>query len=202
MKVFKVFYSIKKEEDWLASMAKKGWLLVKKTSHYHFLATTHDNIIKIDYRSFKKNEDFIDYKNLYEDSGWQHVAGSKNSGKQYFLKKYDASEDIFSDNASKLSMKLRYLKYWTNFSLIAMVYLAVLKPFDYKFSLDKLFLTPDLWTLKGGSFVFAFLFEAPFAFFRLLTQYGAFFFAILLMIGLVKQKQLLKQKEKSTISQI
>ena len=202
MKVFKVFLSINKEEKWLASMAEKGFLLVKKTSHYHFLPSTNHPIIKIDYRSFQKEADFIDYKNLYEDSGWQHLAGSRYSGKQYFLKKKNASEDIFSDTDSKLAMKLRYLKYWTNFSLIAMVYLTIINQFDYKFSLDKLFLTPDLWSLKGGSFVYAFLFEMPFAFFRFLTQYGEFIFAVFLIIGMVKQKKLLKHRKESNISQI
>src|SRR5699024_11864058 len=56
-------------------------------------------------------EDFLDYQALFEDSGWQHLAGTKNSGDQYF-KKIDERliDDIFSDKMSKAARYQRFAK--------------------------------------------------------------------------------------------
>jgi len=40
---------------------------------------------KIDYRIFKDKKEFDNYIALFEDAGWKHVYGTKNSGNQYFL---------------------------------------------------------------------------------------------------------------------
>ena len=65
--------------------------------------------IKIDFRRFRRKEDFIDYCTLLEDSGWKHLAGSKNSGMQYFKKLDDsAGDEIFSDTNSKAARYKRY----------------------------------------------------------------------------------------------
>src|SRR5699024_12375686 len=56
-------------------------------------------------------EDFLDYQALFEDSGWQHLAGTKNSGDQYF-KKIDERliDDIFSDKMSKAARYQRFAR--------------------------------------------------------------------------------------------
>ena len=60
--------------------------------------------IKIDFRKFRRTDDFIDYCTMFEDSGWKHLAGTKSSGIQYFKRIDDAAgDDIFSDNNSKAS---------------------------------------------------------------------------------------------------
>jgi len=62
-----------------------GYQLERKGFGYKFRETEpEETMIKIDYRLFKKKEDFIDYLTLFEDSGWQHIAGRKSSGTQYF----------------------------------------------------------------------------------------------------------------------
>src|SRR5690625_7370404 len=62
-------------------------------------------------KRIKNKEDFIDYQALFEDSGWQHLAGTKNSGDQYF-KKIDERliDDIFSDKMSKAARYQRFAK--------------------------------------------------------------------------------------------
>ena len=56
--------------------------LTRKTMFgYEFEPTKPDHAkIKVDYRTFKKQEDFEDYCALFEDSGWEHIAGTKSSG--------------------------------------------------------------------------------------------------------------------------
>jgi hypothetical protein len=84
-------------------MAKQGYQLEDTSFGYKFNITKpEDATIKIDYRKFKKQENFIDYCTLFEDSGWKHIVGKKRSGTQYFKKIDGKSEDdIFSDKISK-----------------------------------------------------------------------------------------------------
>lgn len=77
--------------------------MYRKHIKYEFYKTSPNNtVIKIDYRRFKSNDDFQNYIILFKDSGWEHIAGTKTSGKQYF-KRIDkaAGDDIFSDISSK-----------------------------------------------------------------------------------------------------
>ena len=86
--------------------------------------------IKIDFRKFRKREDFIDYCTLFEDSGWKHLAGTKSSGIQYFKRIDDtAGDDIFSDNNSKAT---RYKRYANMFFELAISYLPLLVYFIWQ----------------------------------------------------------------------
>lgn len=170
---FKFFLDFEKEEKWLEKMALEGYHLQSTFFGYQFQrGEPEETTIKIDFRRFRKNDDFIDYWTMFEDSGWKHLAGSKKSGIQYFKKIDDTVEDeIFSDHHSKAA---RYKRYAQMFFGLAMSYLPLLIVFYLTDIIDftafihpkELYYTPGLWDKTGISFWFSFLFETPFAFMR------------------------------------
>jgi len=103
MRKFKFFSDCDKEEKWLSEMLQEGYELESVSFGYKFHSIKQEKTtIRIDYRTFKKNEDFIDYCNLFEDSGWKHLVGSKRSQVQYFKNIGENNEEnIFSDSISK-----------------------------------------------------------------------------------------------------
>lgn len=98
---YKFFTDFDKEEKWLNEMARQGYRFSGKSLGYRYKfapVEPEHAVIKIDYRNFDKQEDFEDYRALFEDTGWKHVSGTKNSGHQYFRKIDGKSkEEIFSD---------------------------------------------------------------------------------------------------------
>lgn len=173
MKKFKFFLRFDKEEKWLEAMAAAGWLLSGKLVFYEFQKTAPRNEkIRIDFREAKSRKDFLDYRTLFEDSGWKHIAGTKSSGTQYFLKINDNStEDIFSDTLSRAGRYKRLSDMWLSCAIIFMPLLLSMKTGgwinpDSFFTPKEWYLTPGLWQLKGFSFWQAFLFETPFALMR------------------------------------
>lgn len=170
---FKFFLDFEKEEKWLEQMANEGYHLQNTFMGYQFQRGNPEaTTIKIDFRRFGKKEDFIDYYTMFEDSGWKHLAGSKNSGMQYFKKIEDTvGDEIFSDNNSKAA---RYKRYANMCFELAMSFLPLLVVFyltdiiDFKALINpkELYFTPGLWDETGTSFWFSFLFETPFALMR------------------------------------
>ncbi|MGG2199999.1 MULTISPECIES: DUF2812 domain-containing protein [Paenibacillus] len=174
MKKYKFFTNFDEEENWLNDMARQGYRFTKKTSFgYEFEPEKPENAtIKMDYRTFKKREDFEDYCALFEDSGWEHITGTKSSGYQYF-KKADkqGSEEIFSDVDSKAGRYKRLSDMWAALACSFIPILAAListDAIDPGVLLDpkSLYYTPGLWDLNGAAFWRGFLFETPFALFR------------------------------------
>lgn len=173
MKKFKFFLHFDKEEKWLEEMASKGWLLSSKRIFYEFKKTAPEHqTIRIDFINPKSKPDFLDYCSLFEDSGWKHIAGTKSSGSQYFLKmNSDSTEDIFSDILSRAGRYKRLSDLWLSWAVLFMPLLLSMKTGGW-ISLNTLFtpkewyLTPGLWSLEGASFWWAFLFETPFALMR------------------------------------
>ncbi|MCM3569704.1 DUF2812 domain-containing protein [Neobacillus mesonae] len=184
MRRFKHFLDFEKEANWLKQMAANGYELTGKSWGYRFMKTKPENVnIKIDYRTFKKQADFVDYCTLFEDCGWKHIAGTKNSGAQYFKKIREyASEDIFSDVDSKAG---RYKRLSNMYISIAMCYLPIFAALIMTNAIDagallnpkELYFTPGLWEKAGFEFWQAFLFETPFALIR-----GATWAALPIMI--------------------
>lgn len=174
MTKFKMFFNLEKEEKWLESMAQSGWLLTKVSFFYHFeRITPQKTVIRVDFREFKSNRDFLEYCTLFEDSGWRHIAGSRYSGTQYFLKvREDGMEDIFSDKLSQAGRYKRISNVWLLMAFIFLMYqLALLSGENWSWSVmaaspKEWYFTPGLWELSGFSFWFAFLFETPFALMR------------------------------------
>lgn len=171
MKKFRFFVQFEKEEKWLEHMASLGWMLSGKNLLYHFQKCIPEGkTIRIDYREMKSKKDFSDYCTLFEDSGWKHIAGTKSSGAQYFLKIKDTgTEDIFSDTLSRAGRYKRLSEAWMSCAILFMPSFAAWgnRINLYTFSSPKdWYYTPGLWQLQGARFWFAFLFETPFAVLR------------------------------------
>lgn len=172
---YKFFLDFDKEEKWLNAMAGQGYFLTAKNflSGYLFQSgEPGDTKLRIDYRVFNKDKDFEDYRNLFEDCGWKHVAGTKYSGTQYFARTRESSEeDIFSDQASRAGRYKRLSGVWLS---IFIAYLPLIFVFLSKDLINlnvfqdprMLYLTPGLWEKTAGEFWRAFLFETPFALLR------------------------------------
>ncbi|MGQ3540975.1 DUF2812 domain-containing protein [Bacillus cereus] len=169
----KFFLDFEKEEKWLEEMAWKGYQLESTTFGYTFRYTEpEDATIKIDHRVFSRKSDFINYCTLFEDSGWEHIAGNRWSGTYYFKKVNEESEDdIFSDPMSRAG---KYKRLSKTFLELAICYLPILFLFMYSNTMNlgafvnskALYLTPGLWDKQGVSFLWSFLFETPFALMR------------------------------------
>ena len=171
---FKCFIDYDKEEKWLHEMAKKGYELENVLFGYKFCYTKPENVtIRIDYRTFKKKENFIDYCNLFGDSGWEHISGSKSSGAQYFKKTNNNNneEDIFSDVISKAG---KYKRLADMCVVLAAFYFLISVSYIFRWDINVnslinprlLYFTPGLWERSGVSFWGGFLFETPFVILR------------------------------------
>lgn len=173
MKRFKFFIDFCKEEKWLEHMAQQGWLLSDKCIFYEFHRVSPGaKTIRIDFREAQSEKDYVNYCTLFEDSGWHHIAGTKSSGAQYFLKAHSGStEDIFSDGFSRAGRYKRLAGMWL-FS--AVIFIPLLLSMitggwintDSLFSPKEWYLTPGIWELDGLSFWWSFIFETPFALMR------------------------------------
>lgn len=166
MKRFRMFFRFDREEKWLEEMAGNGWLLCGKKLCYEFQRCTAGKCtIRADYREFKGRGEFEDYRAMFEDSGWKHLAGSKGSGTQYFLKLSDCgNEDIFSDGLSRAGRYKRMANAWLC-AAAALVPLMVVyfTQVERSWTPREWYLTPGLWEMEGLEFWRAFLFETPFA---------------------------------------
>ena len=186
MKKIKFFLDFEKEEKWLNKMEQNGYSFEKKSLFYYFTKTdSSDGVIKIDYRHFKLYKDFADYISMFEDSGWKHISGTKSSGTQYFrLIDKEKNEDIFSDERSRAGRYKRISDMWltcetifiASFIILASQGMVEIQNF---FHPKEWYLTPGLWELEGFSFIWAFLFETPFALFRSCLWLFCILFAIL-----------------------
>ncbi len=173
MKKFRFYLDFEKEEIWLNEMARQGWGLTRKSLWYEFRKVVpNDATIKIDYHTFKTKNDFEDYCTLFEDSGWEHIAGTKTSGTQYFYKSSSSSDgDIFSDIPSKAARYKRLSKVWLSIAISYFpisVALVSTNPINISALVNPklLYYTPGLWDKTGSYFLRAFLIETPFAIMR------------------------------------
>jgi len=170
MHIFKIFIDYTKEEKWLNEMSKKGYEVINNSFGYTFKNINPEDITyRIDYRTFKTKQDFIDYCTVFEDSGWKHILGSKSSGNQYFKKVSENSDDdIFSDNISKAARYKRASNIWLTFAssyFVILISLALTGAINLNAFINpkELYFTPGLWEATGLTFWKKFLFETPFA---------------------------------------
>ena len=195
MKKFRMFMDIQKEEDWLNAMAKKGWLCKRVSSlgiYYFEKAEATDQIIRIDFQTFKSKEAKNRYIELYEEYGWKHLGGRET---HYWLKPADGMDELFSDDASQKAYLRRLLEYYGTLALFFFIMTIVMfeNLSQYKNPKDAYF-TPGLWEKEGGQFLFAFLFETPFAVGRFGTPW---FFLICLAALLVMYVKYLTRIKKA-----
>src|SRR5699024_4134411 len=109
---FKFFLDFEKEEQSIKKLADQGYQLTSICIGYRFKKGEPETAkIRKEFRRYENKEDFLDDQALFEDSGWKHLAGTKNSGDQYF-KKIDEGviDDIFSDKMSKAARYQRFAK--------------------------------------------------------------------------------------------
>ncbi len=201
MKKIKFFLRFDKEEKWLEYMASQGWLLSRKSLFYYFRKIDPETrTIRLDYREKKSVTDFLDYCTLFEDSGWKHIAGTRTSGTQYFLKiNADSTEDIFSDTLSRAGRYKRLSNVWLSSAVAFILLFLAAKPggwinLDTMFVPKEWYLTPGLWKLEGISFWWAFLFETPFALMRGIGWLIPII-AMLICIGFAIKSRLLYRSE-------
>ncbi|MFC6464306.1 DUF2812 domain-containing protein [Marinilactibacillus sp. GCM10026970] len=186
---YNIFIDLTKEENWLREMSTKGYAFQKKKLGYNFKKErTLETIYRIDYRTFNRREDFLDYIALFEDSGWIHLSGTKSSGKQYFKKDETKDDlegelDIFSDQQSKALRYKRTMQY-LSYSFITLLFTSIVlfdsSNIEASLNPKSLYYTPGLWQQEGVSFWFSFLFETPFALARGFMWY---FFPLALIVN-------------------
>ena len=203
MKKYRFYLDLENEEKWLTEMAKQGLGLSRKTVFgYEFRQIPpQDTVIRIDYRNFNTPADFENYRMLFKDSGWEHIAGTKSSGIQYFQrisKKGDA--EIFSDTTSKAARYRRLSSLWLSLALayvpllISLIYSGIVDPSAF-LNPKLLYYTPGLWDMTGQSFLNAFLFETPFAIIRGLSWF-IFPASICLCIASIVKLEMLYHRSK------
>src|SRR5699024_9634517 len=109
---FKFFLDFEKEEQWLQKMASQGYHLTSIFLGYRFKKGEPETAtIRKDFRRFENKEDFLDYQALFEDSGWKHLAGTKNSGDQYIKKIDETKMETIRKDLSKFKNKEDFLDY-------------------------------------------------------------------------------------------
>lgn len=192
MKKFKIFLSLKKEEEWINSIQEEGYKLVSVSSvmpMYTFEKLANKEMfipyVRLDFREKSmKKIDYDDYVTLFSDSGWKLIKGSRFGGAQYFQQTSpDVTRGIFSDKDSQESMKKRYVKFGYSYGFLFLSYSYIFYGgqsgnMSNLLNFKSWYLTPNLWSLNGYKFWFAFLFETPFALFRVLPSFFFLFLGI------------------------
>lgn len=175
----KLFHiNIDKEEAWINNIISQGYRLKQVKSslcRYEFEKADSPEYpdflpnVRIDFRTFKNQEDFADYLALFEDCGWRHISGTKSSGTQYFEKmRPDCGDEIFSDHFSKAERYRKIANVWLGILpsyIVLLIVFSTLGIDDIQplTNWKELYYTPGLWEMTGARFVGAFLFETPFA---------------------------------------
>lgn len=166
---FKIFFDIEKEERWLNEMLAKGWICsnINSAGIYTFQPTEDlEQVIRIDCQQDLRKEKQATYKQLHEDFGWRIVKEKAYDGTYYWLKRKDGNDELFSDHDSHIAKYKRLMKQASNWAILSFIFLMIFYANDSYYSLFSIknaYFTPGLWEKEGFSFLFAFLFETPFA---------------------------------------
>ncbi len=186
--------NFEKEEKWINSWIKKGYRLKSASSFalgydftpYEYSGEELENgigTVRMDFRHFSKKADFEEYKAMFEDSGWKFISKSLEDLCFFEKTSRDASDDIFSDDASKASRYKRLGMYYLTILLAYIPCFIVFPPFNIDVILHpgQCFYTPGLWEMTGLKFLEAFLSELPFAAARAYS--GLLFFLCFLFLA-------------------
>ncbi|MEY9977694.1 DUF2812 domain-containing protein [Lysinibacillus sp. RC79] len=174
---FKIFFDIEKEEQWLNHMLSKGWVCtnINSAGFYTFKNTTDlEQVIRIDFQQDLRREDRTNYKQLYEDFGWQALKERSYDGTYYWLKRKDGNDELFSDNDSQIAKYKRLMMHSSNWAIFSFMWLMIFyanDKFPYLFNIKDAYFTPGLWDKEGFAFLFSFLFETPFAIMRFIPPW-------------------------------
>jgi hypothetical protein len=201
MKRFKIIADFDKEEQYLNEMAHKGFFLQKYSSLgiYTFYKGAPQNLShRIDYRRFSSKKGFDDYLSLFEDAGWTHIYGTRQSGVQYFIPTAgrEQTDDIFSDEESKDGRHKRFAAYcFASMALSAIFFTTGQGKAWTLWDIRSWYFTRGIWEMSGSLFWKAFLFETPFVLFRL--SIAMFFLVSAILYGyqaLVARDSLKKER--------
>ncbi|MFC9538684.1 DUF2812 domain-containing protein [Lysinibacillus sp. NPDC056959] len=173
---FKLFFDIEKEEKWLNHMLSKGLVCTNVISggFYTFKKTDDlEQVIRIDFQQDLKKAERTNYKQLYEDFGWQVLKEKSYDGSYYWFKRKDGNDELFSDHDSQIAKYKRLMKHSSNFAIFSFIWLMFFYSNDnfYFFNIKDAYFTPGLWDVKGFTFLFSFLFETPFAIMRFIPPW-------------------------------
>jgi hypothetical protein len=174
VKALRTFINFDNEEAWLNQMANEGQLLRKAGFLYSFDRVEPGTAtVRVDYRQQMTRDNFEDYRTLFSDAGWVHLAGSRSGGPQYFATfSGSADADIFSETASKAQRYRQAITMGAALLLPLIVVIIALASvgsitLDSFISPRDWYLTQGLWQMGGWEFVRAFLFETPFVVLRI-----------------------------------
>lgn len=173
---FKIFFNIDKEEQWLNAMLDSGWACTNINSFgiYTFKRTNTEQVIRIDFQQDLRKEARENYVQLHKDFGWQAIKGKSNDGTYYWVKDKDGHDELFSDNDSQIAKYKGLMKHASFGAILSFAFLMVIyssNNYPLFFDLKGVYFTPGLWDEEGLSFLFAFLFETPFALMRFIIPW-------------------------------
>ncbi|MBH9966236.1 hypothetical protein A6P54_10405 [Bacillus sp. MKU004] len=163
MKKFKMFFDIEEEERWLNEQLQKGYRCteISGLGFYTFERSDKRYVMRLDYQDYLSKKKFREYKEIYEDFGWEYLRGPLLGGIRYWQKEADGQTEIFSDRQSKKYYYKRLKDYSFVLSMLFLSYSFIL----YK---DSGFYHDGLWNMEGSLFWKAFLFETPFVLLKLI----------------------------------
>ncbi|MGG2073431.1 DUF2812 domain-containing protein [Lysinibacillus irui] len=174
---FKVFFDIEKEERWLNEMLTKGWVCsnINSAGLYTFQQTKDfEQVIRIDCQQDLRGEKKVIYMQLHEDFGWRLLKVKSYDGTYYWVKSKDGHDDLFSDHDSHIAKYKRLMKHASNWAILSFIFLIIFDTndsFSSLLSIKNAYFTPGLWEKEGFAFLFAFLFETPFAIMRFIPPW-------------------------------
>lgn len=117
--------------------------------------------MRLDYQDYLPQQKFMEYKEIYEDFGWNYIKGSRLSGIRYWQKEDDDQNEIFSDRESTGNYYKRLMNYSFWLGTLCLAYSFMLYS-------DSGLYHEDLWSMEGSLFWKAFIFESPFVLLKLL----------------------------------
>lgn len=118
-KITRKFSDFIEEEQWLQSMLKDGWILksydLEDDDDYQYVFEPINNeaqknlMYRIDFREFRKTEEFVKYKVTFEDAKWTLLSRNKYYSKHIFFSERTNSyhREIFSKQSSYTKRKQR-----------------------------------------------------------------------------------------------
>lgn len=172
MKIFKVFFDIEKEEQWLNKHLQEGYRCtnISGLGIYTFEKTDKRYVMRLDYQDYIPKKKFMEYKGIYGDFGWNHIEGHRLGGRQYWQKEDDNQNEIFSDRQSISNYYKRLMGYSFMLFLLFLVISVPNKWGDLYHD--------GLWSMNGSLFWKDFLFETPFVLLKLSPMLIAVLFGI------------------------
>ncbi|MEK4229650.1 DUF2812 domain-containing protein [Solibacillus sp. FSL H8-0538] len=199
MKRFKLFANLMKEEAWINEQMSSGYECtnISPIGIYTFKKNSGaSKIARIDYQNYMPHAKFHHYVAMHEDFGWQHLAGSRWTGSQYWIKDANGHDELFSDATSTIAYFKRLMTHSLFTAIWMILFMTLLSTennlFAKFYSIKAQYLTPGLWDKEGSAFWFSFLFETPFAMMRFLIPWFFVISAVMFIYSFIQYRKHLK----------